>query len=124
MRGLGNISRARKGDLYVHISCPSETSEFSRRNLDIFSTKEVDYLDAILGCRLRVKTIHGSRDITLPRFHDVNIPIVIKGAGIRAGDSSGSHCIQLRIKTSSKISKEEELLLLKIRETRNGPHSS
>ena len=28
MKGLGNVSKSRTGDLYVHISCPSENSEF------------------------------------------------------------------------------------------------
>ena len=124
MRGLGNVSRAGKGDLYVQIRCPSETSEFSRKNLDIFSTKEVDYLDALLGCRLKINTIHGTREITLPRFYNAKTPIIVKNAGIKNSGHNGDHCVQLKIKTSSKICKEEEMLLLKIREIRNGSSRS
>lgn len=124
MRGLGNVSKSRTGDLYVHIICPSENSQFSRRNHDIFSTVEIDYLDLVLGTTLQIDTVHGKRDIDIPRRYNANTPVVLRGSGVKAGGRYGNHFVNLKPTTPTTISREEEILLLKIREVRRGKHSN
>jgi len=124
MRGLGNVSRSVSGDLYVHIVCPSENSEFSRRNQDIFSTVNVDYLDVILGNSLQIETVHGKKEIQIPKLYNINTPIVLRGEGVKSSGRYGNHFVNLQIQTPTQISKEEENLLKKIRESRSGKHSS
>jgi molecular chaperone DnaJ len=53
------------GDLYVYIKVRPHP-EFRREDLDIYSECTVSYLDAILGRRIRVNTIHGPVEVSLP----------------------------------------------------------
>ncbi|MGH2412461.1 MAG: molecular chaperone DnaJ, partial [Microcystaceae cyanobacterium] len=53
------------GDLYVYLFVEPD-EEFTRDGVNIESEISISYLQAILGCRLKVNTVDGTEEITIP----------------------------------------------------------
>ena len=78
-----------------------------------FFNVPISYVDAALGCKIDVPTIHGDVKVEVPSGIQNGQKLRIKGKGIKDLRSSnmGDEYIILDIKVPSKLSKEEKIYI-------------
>ncbi len=106
------------GDLYVYLYVETD-QEFVRDGINIKSEITVSYLQAILGCRIQVKTVDEDEELIIPAGTQPNQVIKLENKGVpKLGNavSRGDHLITIKINIPTKISSEEKGLLAQLAE--------
>jgi len=108
-KGEAGINGGGYGDLYLHIRVLPH-KEFVRDGQDIKSIHELDLLQAVLGDKIKVPTVHGDIDLKIPAGTQNEDVFTLKGYGIApAGSSSqGNHLIKIHVKVPKKLSSKEK----------------
>lgn len=116
-KGEAGYRGSQPGDLYLLVKIqPHE--QLTRDELDIYSTVEVNYFDLLLGTQLKVYTVWGNTEITIPQFTNPNDKLRIKGKGLPKLNNPnvvGDHYLRLKVKMPKNLTKED---LVKISEIR------
>ncbi|MFA5024032.1 MAG: DnaJ C-terminal domain-containing protein [Patescibacteria group bacterium] len=103
------------GDLFIQIEITPH-NKFKRDRLTIYSEEEIDYLDAILGTKIEVNTIHGAINMKIPAGIQPGHILKVSGKGIIKNDSiRGDHLIGIKVKIPNNIKDSERELLEQIR---------
>lgn len=114
LRGEGDAGRqgAQAGDLYVHVHV-SEDPRFVRDNDDIRSETTVHVVDAILGSRKEIPTLHGMTTIKIDAGTQPGQVMRLKGKGLPIMGSSrhGDHYVTVNVEIPKKLSREEKKLM-------------
>ena len=122
-KGEKGINGGPNGDLYVEIIV-AKHKYFQRQNNDVYVNVPISYVDAALGCKIDVPTIHGDVKIEVPSGIQNGQQLRIKGKGIKDLRSTniGDEYVILDIKVPSKLSKDEKELYqkLKVLESKQG----
>lgn len=108
------------GDLYVYLFV-NEDAEFQRDGINILSEIKINYLQAILGCRMEVNTVDGPAELFISPGTQPNTVVTLENKGVpRLGNpvSRGDHLITVHIEIPTKISAEERELLEKLAKLR------
>jgi molecular chaperone DnaJ len=108
------------GDLYVYLFV-SNDSEFEREGINILSDIQISYLGAILGCRIEVKTVEGSKELEIPPGTQPGTVLTLEGLGVpRLGNpvSRGDHLITVQVDIPTRIATRERELLTQLAELR------
>jgi molecular chaperone DnaJ len=108
------------GDLYVYLMV-AEDREFRREGINILSTVQVSYLQAILGSNVQLNTVDGPIEATIEPGTQPNTVLTLTGRGVpRLGNdvNRGDHLVTLRIEIPTKVSAEERELLEKLAKIR------
>jgi molecular chaperone DnaJ len=101
------------GDLYVFLAVKDDPL-FRRDGINVLSELKISYLQAILGCRLRVNTVEGDTELTIPPGTQPGTVLTLENQGVpRLGNpvSRGDHLITIEVKIPTKITAEERELL-------------
>ncbi|MGF1479463.1 MAG: molecular chaperone DnaJ [Cyanophyceae cyanobacterium] len=104
------------GDLYVYLFVDSD-KEFNRDGINILSEISVSYLQAILGCRIRVNTVDGAEELTIPAGTQPDTVLTLENKGVpKLGNpvSRGDHLIKVQVEIPTRVSAEEKDLLEKL----------
>lgn len=104
------------GDLYVYLFVEPD-KEFQRDGINILSEISISYLQAILGCRLKVKTVDGTEELTIPAGLQPNTVLKLENKGVpKLGNpvSRGDHLIAVKVEIPTRINAEERELLEKL----------
>jgi molecular chaperone DnaJ len=104
------------GDLYVYLYVESD-KEFQREGINILSEISISYLQAILGCNIKVNTVDGLQDLTIPAGLQPNTVLKLENQGVpKLGNpvSRGDHLITVKVEIPTKINAEERELLEKL----------
>jgi len=106
--GGGNYDHGSKtyGNLFIKPIVKNDPI-FTRKNKDIYSSIEVDFLKCVLGAVLTVDSIHGAAQITIPEYSDHNQVIEVKNLGIE----DGSHYFTIKLKMPEFIDDKERRIL-------------
>ncbi|HIK38281.1 MAG: molecular chaperone DnaJ [Geminocystis sp.] len=113
------------GDLYVYLNVRPHP-HFRRDGINILSEITISYLQAILGCRLKVPTIDGDYELHIPAGTQPNTVITLEGKGVpKLGNpvSRGDHLLTVKVEIPTKITHEERELLEKLAKIK-GEHNS
>lgn len=113
-KGMPSPYGAENGDLYLSIMT-SPHPKFKREGATIYSDETVNYIDAILGTKLSVNTVHGNVKLTVPQGTQPNSILKIKGKGVHQGKNKGNHLVSIKVSMPKQISKEEKELLEKLK---------
>lgn len=108
------------GDLFVYLTVETDT-EFQREGNDIKSDITISYIQAILGCTIKVNTVDGQEDLTIPAGTQPNTVLILENKGVpKLGNpvSRGDHCITVKISIPTRVTGEERELLEKIAKVR------
>ncbi len=114
--GDAGVRNGTAGDLYVYLFVESD-KEFTREGINISSEISISYLQAILGCRVKVPTVDGTEEITIPAGTQPNRVLVLENKGVpRLGNavSRGNHLITVKVEIPTKLNAEEKELLEKL----------
>ncbi|GBE76144.1 molecular chaperone DnaJ [Microcystis aeruginosa LEGE 11464] len=108
------------GDLFVYLTVETDT-EFQREGNDIKSNISISYIQAILGCTIKVNTVDGQEDLTIPAGTQPNTVLILENKGVpKLGNpvSRGDHRITVKISIPARVTGEERDLLEKIAKVR------
>jgi DnaJ-class molecular chaperone len=106
LRGQGEPGRfgSTRGDALITVTIePHE--DFEREGLDISANVPIGLAEAILGAKIRVKTLHGSVAVTVPPGSSSGRRLRLQGQGIRpaGGGKAGDHFATLQIVLPDEI---------------------
>jgi molecular chaperone DnaJ len=107
------------GDLLVHIRVESD-KRFEREGDDIRSTVSLHVIDAVLGTKIDVETVHGTSTIDIPAGTQPGQVLRLKGKGMPVVNTArtGDHFLTVGIVVPTKLSKEEKKLFEELRKGR------
>ncbi|NEP16033.1 MAG: molecular chaperone DnaJ [Leptolyngbya sp. SIO4C1] len=108
------------GDLYVYLFV-NEDSKFRRDGINILSDLKISYLQAILGCQLKVDTVDGPIDVQVPAGTQPGTVLTLENHGVpRLGNpvSRGNHLLTVKVEIPTRLKTEERELLAKLAEIR------
>ena len=101
------------GDLYVYLFVENDKT-FTREGINIRSEITISYLQAILGTRLKVDTVDGEEELTIPAGLQPNTILKLDNHGVpKLGNpvARGDHLIKVKVNIPTKINGEERKLL-------------
>lgn len=100
------------GDLFVVIHV--EPSKYYKRDgINVITELEISPVQAVLGDKVKVKTLYGEHEIEISQGTQYGDIVRIKGAGIPVisrPSQKGDHVVVLKIKTPVKLSDSEKQL--------------
>ncbi|NCR08310.1 MAG: molecular chaperone DnaJ [Microcystis aeruginosa LG13-11] len=108
------------GDLFVYLTVEND-GEFQREGNDIKSDITISYIQAILGCTIKVNTVDGQEDLTIPAGTQPNTVLILENKGVpKLGNpvSRGDHRITVKISIPTRVTGEERDLLEKLAKVR------
>jgi molecular chaperone DnaJ len=108
------------GDLFVYLTVETD-AEFQREGNDIKSNISISYIQAILGCTIKVNTVDGQEDLIIPAGTQPNSVLILESKGVpKLGNpvSRGDHRITVKISIPTRVTGEERDLLEKIAKVR------
>ncbi len=110
--GQGGRKGGPPGDLYVilHVE-PHEF--FEREGENIYCKLPISMVKAALGCKIDVTTIHGSKNITIPKGIQAGETITLGSEGVPSlrGHGRGDMIIEVLVKTPTNLNKKKKELL-------------
>lgn len=109
--GERGVNGGDNGDLFIEIIIKPD-SLFQRSGNDIYISKTISAVDAILGITLDVPTPHGNVELNVPAGTQPNTKLRIKGYGVPYINSSnkGDEFVEIKIEIPTKISSREREL--------------
>ena len=105
------------GDLYIILKVQPDI-RFQRKNNNLIYSKNVDLYTAILGGKIKVPTMTGSVNMTLPKGTESGKILRLKGKGMPIYNKEGQYgdlLVKLTVQIPKNLSKEEEELFLKLK---------
>ena len=124
--GDAGINGGIAGDLYIVIHVkPSDY--YQRDGINVITKLELTPAQAVLGTTLKIKTLDGEKDVTIPAGIQHGEFVKIRGAGIpnlSKPSSRGDHIVVVSIKIPTHISNEEKLLYTKLNEIQKNRESN
>lgn len=120
--GDAGINGGVAGDLYIVIHV-NPSKYYQRDGINVYTKLEISPAQAVLGDTVKIKTLDGERNVTIPAGIQHGEVVNIKGAGVPSlskSDFRGDHVVVVSVKTPTHISNEEKLLYQKIFEIQKG----
>ncbi len=126
--GKGNVLNGRRGDLYIVVMVKDD-EHFVRDGKNVYIEVPIFFTKAILGGKIKVPTLRGEEEITIPPSVPDKKQFILKGEGIADvhGRGKGNQIVQIRIKYPKKLTDEQKELLEKLNESfgcESTPHES
>jgi len=85
---------------------------FRREGLDIYVTIPINIVQATLGSKIKVSTIHDSKVVLkIPPGTQTGTRFRIKGQGIERGERVGDQYVDVKVEVPAKLSQEEQRAL-------------
>lgn len=101
------------GDLIVFVEVLPHDS-FERQGPHITSELEVPLTKAILGGKMKTKSLKGEVEVNIPEGSDTGATLRLKGLGMPIGENYGDHHLFLRVKMPKSLSKKAKDLVEKL----------
>ena len=123
MRGQGQASRpgAPTGDLIVTFQVQADRF-FRRDGLDLHCEVPINLAQAVLGTRLRVRTLDGKKVVLrVPAGTQPGRRFRIKGMGLAKGERQGDQLVQVQVQIPEVLTPEQEALLKQFAESAEMP---
>lgn len=110
------------GDLFVVVFV-EPSKYFKRDGINVFTELEITPAQAVLGDVIKIKTLDGEQDVTIPAGVQHENIVKIKGAGIPVisrPSQRGDHIVIIKIVIPTKLSDEEKRLYQELYELNGG----
>jgi molecular chaperone DnaJ len=97
-----------QGDVVQVVLMVSEHSDFKKANGDIFGTCELTLEQALLGCSLPVKTIHGDVTVKIQPLTNPGTNIRLQGKGAKMENNLyGNHILKTKVTFPKTLTQEQ-----------------
>lgn len=116
--GEGNkgINGGKNGDLYLIVEIDTENSPFKYDGLNILQTVPVQPFEAVLGCKIDVKTPDGQVSMKLMAGTMNGQKYRLAKQGLEKNGEKGDMIITISIEIPKNLSKEEVILYEKLKQ--------
>jgi len=105
------------GDLIITFNVKSD-SFFRRDGLDVYVEVPINLAQALLGSKIRVRTVHGTRvTLRIPAGTQPGTKFRIRGQGVTKGGKTGDQFVEVRLTLPEKLSDEERAVAEQFAET-------
>lgn len=111
----GNGQNAKPGDLFLHVSLHPHPI-FSLDDNDIVYELAVSPWEAALGAKVRVPTLDGTVELSIPPGSGSSKKFRLRGKGLGSGSNKGDQFVRLAISVPSNLTDEEKELWEKLRD--------
>jgi len=110
--GDGGKLGGRRGDLYIFINVEPH-KELKRDNEDVHCTVSISVAQAILGAEVRIPSLEGPKDFTVPHGTQSGAVFRMSGAGVHnlRGYGRGDLVVNINVLIPKSISAREEELI-------------
>jgi len=118
LRGKGEPGPAGgpPGDLFLTVKVRPDRF-FHREGLDIVCTVPINVVKAMLGTKVRVRTIRGEKvEVRVPPGTQSGSRLRLRGLGIRKNGKVGDQIVEIAVKVPEKLSDEERELVERLGE--------
>ncbi len=107
-----------RGSLVVEITVKPHKL-FKRKGNDVFIDVPVTFVDAALGCTLRVPTLYGDEEVKVPEGTQSGAEFRIKNKGIKdlRSNSKGDMFVKVVVETPKSLSREQKELFNRLGDT-------
>jgi len=110
-QGQPGVAGGRPGDMIVTVRVQSHRF-FKRKKNDIHCEIPLHLKQAVLGTKIKVKTIHGKKvQITIPKKTKDGATFRLKGLGVENCKTKGDQLVTVRVKIPEKLTEEEKELM-------------
>ncbi|MCL5404442.1 MAG: molecular chaperone DnaJ [Candidatus Marsarchaeota archaeon] len=118
LKGMGDYGDSHRGDLYIDIEVKSDP-RFKREGDNLATAVRIPFYTAILGGKVEVPTLSGSKEITVSPGTQNGDTIILKGEGVPRFNRSGSgdEIIRIAIDMPKRLTQEQEEILRRYMET-------
>ncbi len=116
--GDAGINGGIAGDLYIVLHV-KPSLYYKRDGINVYTKLDISPAQAVLGDTVKIKTLDGEKDISIPAGIQNGETVKIRGAGvpnISKPAVRGEHIVVISIKTPTHISNEEKVLYQKLYE--------
>ena len=122
-KGERGLRGGPNGDLYIEIVVDTDKL-FKREGNDIHLELEMNMVDAALGCQIEIPTVYGIVDLKIPEGTQNGHVLKLKEKGVKDIRSSnfGDQYVHIKVKTPTKMTKEQIELLRKFQEFEEKQH--
>lgn len=121
-QGLPGPGGAPPGDLYVTFQVAPDRF-FEREGLDLVCEVPINIAQAMLGTKLRVRTIDGKKVVLrIPPGTQPGRRFRIKGQGIRRGDRTGDQLVRVQVVVPEVLDEEQQALVRQLAQAAKLPH--
>ncbi|HWR84310.1 MAG TPA: J domain-containing protein, partial [Candidatus Deferrimicrobium sp.] len=98
------------GDLIITVRVMTD-QQFERKGNDIYTTATISFKDAILGCRVNVKTLTKTVALTVPPGTQPGTKLRLKGQGLSVGESPGDLYVEIKVEIPKTLTEEQRRVL-------------
>lgn len=112
LRGIGNPGRngGQNGDLIITVAVKKH-QQFKREGKNIFTTVDISYPQAVLGCKVPVKTLTKTINLTIPPGTIHGTKLRLKGMGLVLNGIKGDQYVEVNISVPKKVSGKQKKIL-------------
>lgn len=106
------------GDLYIEIMVENH-STFIREGSTIYITIPISVVEATLGTKVDVPTVHGDVTLTIPEGTQPGTKLKLKGKGapVLNSNSMGDQIVEVKVEIDNSLSSDERRLYEQLRDT-------
>ncbi len=112
LHGIGNpgTNGGPNGDLIIEVNVKKH-QQFDRKGNDIYTKLSISYPQAVLGCKLPVKTLTKDINLTIPPGTTHGTLLRLKGLGLAVNGAQGDQYVEVNIEVPKNLTaKQKELL--------------
>lgn len=112
LRGQGQpgIAGGPQGDLIVKINVGPHRF-FDRKGKDVYCKVPINIAQAMLGTRIRVRTIDGKVNLKIPPGTQSGTKFRLSGRGVNANGSKGDQYVEVVVEIPKRLSQEQKRLM-------------
>jgi molecular chaperone DnaJ len=118
LAGEGEASAGGIGDLYIVIHLKKH-QRFKRRDLDLYTIENINFVDAALGTKINVETLKGTQEtLKIPEGTQNGEIFKIKNAGMSSLQrrNTGDLYVEIHIQTPKNLSRNAKKLLEELKD--------
>jgi len=125
LRGQGDRSPdgGPPGDLIIEVQVLPDRFFVGRRGLDVVSEVELNLAQALLGTKLRVRTLEGEKqELAIPPGTQSGEEFRLKGHGIEKNGKRGDQVVRVRVGLPERLTPEEREMVEKLAQSKGMRH--
>ena len=98
------------GDLIITVHVMPDQN-FQRKGNDVYTSVTISFKQAILGCKVNVKTLTKTVTLTVPPGTQPGTRLRLKGQGLAVGNSQGDLYVEIKVKIPKTLTEEQRKML-------------